>query len=723
MVTSSHIYEFGPFQFDTGAHRLLKGDTPVSLTPKCFDLLLILIENRGRAMSKSELLEALWPESQVEEGNLAFQVSALRKALGPEAGSWIETVPRHGYRLSAPVVIHPAAYVPAPTPGGIGMIHPEAPVRGSSRFLKGAVLGIVALAVTGAVVVRFSQNHMAPMAMRPAPLTAFRGFEANPALSPDGTHVAFAWNGEKQDNFDIYVMAIPSGAPVRVTTNAAEDMRPAWSPDGSSIAFLRRLSADRGELVVIPAAGGPEHKVAETREQPWFSPRKPTAIAWFPDGRSIAAPHREAGDRSEGIYLFSLTGQKRRLTMPPPGFHSDRMPSFSPDGRALAFCRLPGGFVSEIYLLPLDANLQPSGQERRLTDHKRWSGQPVWTRDGRSIFHVFGNDSSKGREIRSIDVANPQAPSQTIPINYEVSEITLGRHLVYSRQFEDTNIWRAELPGNGALPVEAELFISSTWVDQTPKYSPDGSEIAFISSRSGSREVWVSNADRSNPVRITSFNGTMIGQPSWSPDGQWITFHARVEGSNDIFVVPAAGGPLKRLTANTWEDHYPNYSRDGRLMFFSSRRSGDMQIWRMSPDGSDAVQITTSGAAHNPAESPDGKAVFYHSFQDPGEIRRIPVHGGEPVRIAGPTQRFPVGFTVTSEGVYYGAPPHAGDQRFIRFRSFSTGQDKPIVAVKRPFHSGMSVSPDSRYIIFDQYDESGSDLMMVENFSLGNTGR
>jgi Tol biopolymer transport system component/DNA-binding winged helix-turn-helix (wHTH) protein len=716
------IYKFGPFQFDTGGHRLLKENAPVSLTPKSFELLRILIENPGRAISKSELLEALWPDSQVEEGNLAFQVSVLRKALGPEASSWIETVPRYGYRLSMPVVVHPGGDMPAAA-SAVSATHAEAVAGHASRFLTRGALVIVALGVTLAIVFRFPSNHTTPMMVRPSPLTTFRGFEANPALSPDGNRVAFAWNGEKQDNFDIYVMAIPSGTPVRLTTNAAEDMSPAWSPDGHSVAFLRRLSADRGELMVVSAEGGTEHKVAETREQPWFSPRKPGAIAWYPDGRWIAASHRDSGDRSEGIYLFSLAGQKRRLTMPPPGLHSDRMPSFSPDGRALAFCRLPGGFVSEIYVMRLDTSLQPSGEARRVTDNKRWSAQPVWTDDGRSILHVFGDDASKGREIRSIEVANPHRPAKTIPVTDEVSEIALGRHLVYSRQIEDTNIWRAELPKNGSPPAEAELFISSTQVDQTPRYSPDGKKIAFISSRSGSRELWVSNADRTNAIRMTFFNGPIIGHPSWSPDGQWITFHARPEGPTDIFVMPASGGAPKRLTTNRWEDHYPNFSRDGRSIYFSSRRSGEMQIWKMSPEGEGATQITTSGGAHNPAESPDGKAVFYHLLQDPGEIWRISVRGGQTVRIAGPTQRFPVGYTVTPEGIYYGAPPHAGEQRFIRFLRFSTGQDNPAVLAKRPFHSGMSVSPDSRYIIFDQYDESGSDLMIIENFTAGNTDR
>ena len=70
------------------------------------------------------------------------------------------------------------------------------------------------------------------------------------------------------------------------------------------------------------------------------------------------------------------------------------------------------------------------------------------------------------------------------------------------------------------------------------------------------------------------------------------------------------------------------------------------------------------------------------------------------------------------EGIYYGAPPHSGEKRFIQFFNFATGESRPVVVAKRPFHVGMSVSPDSRYILFDQYDESSSDLMMLENFRI-----
>ncbi|HEY7307090.1 MAG TPA: winged helix-turn-helix domain-containing protein [Bryobacteraceae bacterium] len=707
------IVRFGPFEVNVQRRLLRKRGVRIKLQTQPFRVLAALLEQPGAVITRDDLRLRLWPaDTFVDfEHGLNTAVTRLRQALGDSAGRprYIETVAKHGYRFCAEVETRPNE--------GDKKIH-SVPAPKRERRVGIWIAAVIAVAVTGTGIYFMLRNHSLTRVERPVPLTTFTGFEANPAISPDGTQVAFTWNGENQANFDIYTMPNHSGPPVRLTTDPAEDLSPAWSPDGRTIAFLRRLNSERGQLVLVPAAGGPEHTLAETWEQTWFQPRRPRALTWAPDGRWIAATHHEAGEPSDGIYLFSLTGEKRRLTAPPANFYGDRMPAFSPNSRFLAFCRLPGGFTAEIYLLALDADFRPRGEPRRLTNNKRWSAEPVWTPDGHHILYVFGEDSSQGREVRVIDVANPQARARRILLSDDVSEIALGHDLVYARQFEDTNIWRAELPMDGKPPVAGQLFISSTWIDQTPQYSPDGKKIAFASSRSGSREIWVSNSDSSNPVRLTFFGGPMVGTPTWSHDGQWIAFHARPEGPTDVFVMPAAGGPVKRLTKNDWEDHYPVYSHDGRAIFFSSRRSGKRQIWRMSSDGGDPVQIVTPGQAHNPVESPDGKTIYYHRPEDPGEIWSVPVQGGQAVRVAGPTQRYPVGFTVTSKGIYYGAPPHAGQERFIRFLSFATGRNTPVVVAKRPFHTGVSVSPDSRYILYDQYDEEGSDLMLVENFRL-----
>ena len=104
-LNTGHLYEFGPFVLDTAQHVLLRQGKPVPLTPKTYDLLLVLVENSGRMLPKDELMKAVWPDSFVEDSNLTQQISAVRKALGETAGEdrYIVTVPGKGYRFAAAV--------------------------------------------------------------------------------------------------------------------------------------------------------------------------------------------------------------------------------------------------------------------------------------------------------------------------------------------------------------------------------------------------------------------------------------------------------------------------------------------------------------------------------------------------------------------------------------------------------------------------------------------
>jgi DNA-binding winged helix-turn-helix (wHTH) protein/TolB-like protein len=104
-MPENQFYEFGPFVLDTVQHVLLKARQPVTLTPKTYDALLVMVRNSGRILSKEELMAALWPDSFVEESNLTQQVSMIRKALGESPGEdrYIVTVPGRGYRFAAQV--------------------------------------------------------------------------------------------------------------------------------------------------------------------------------------------------------------------------------------------------------------------------------------------------------------------------------------------------------------------------------------------------------------------------------------------------------------------------------------------------------------------------------------------------------------------------------------------------------------------------------------------
>src|SRR5437867_8166057 len=99
----SGLYDFGAYRLDPAKRLLTRDGESVTLAPKTYELLLLLVQSEGRALSKRELMTALWSDTFVEEANLSYQIAALRKALGEEGDQWIETVPRHGYRFTAAV--------------------------------------------------------------------------------------------------------------------------------------------------------------------------------------------------------------------------------------------------------------------------------------------------------------------------------------------------------------------------------------------------------------------------------------------------------------------------------------------------------------------------------------------------------------------------------------------------------------------------------------------
>ena len=147
------LYEFGPFRMDVQRRVFTSGGHAIPLAPKTFDLLVFLVQSDGRAVSKQELMTALWPDTFVEEANLSFQISTLRKALGESGSRWIETLPKHGYRFVATVRdVQPEA---------------EAPVERSHRNRRATfaiALVLVLVGATGVGLYRFLDRLvLAPM--------------------------------------------------------------------------------------------------------------------------------------------------------------------------------------------------------------------------------------------------------------------------------------------------------------------------------------------------------------------------------------------------------------------------------------------------------------------------------------------------------------------------------------------------------------------------------
>ena len=575
------------------------------------------------------------------------------------------------------------------------------------------------LATVGVWLVR-SKNEVPEVPLVVVPLTSYPGNEDGPSFSPDGTQVAFAWNGEKQDNWDIYVKQIGVEPPYRLTNDPATDYNPAWSPDGRLIAFLRYLPPGKTAIMVIPQRGGSERILAEINVSLQGGAFGPSlSLSWTPDSKWLVGPASTTGQHGVGLHLYSVeTGEQRPLTDPPIEENGDTAPSVSPDGRILVFSRVSPDFYNRtLWLLHLGEGYQPLGKEEKVQTSNMTNVGAAWLPDGSEF--VFGSGQEPDLGLWRIAVSSGAIPRR---INLNASNASapaisrLGRRLAFETERFDLNIWRIDLKGRGQKPGLPYRFIASTQLQKYPAYSPDGRRIAFMSERSGTDEIWICDSDGSKTAQLTSLGGSGIYGPSWSPDSQNIALTVAQKGmKEDIYVVSVNGGVPRRMTTDPAEDKWPYWSHDGKWIYFSSTRTGREEIWKMPSNGGEALQITRN-SGDTPQESADGKYLYYmKGWPEAVSVWRASVDGNQEAKVLDSVHSEGQ-WTVGKEGIYFFRTPDKMGHSDICFYEFATGQIRKVLTIQRLVDTHIAVSPDGGAILYPQSDESGSVLMLVENF-------
>ncbi len=684
---------FGPFEADVTSGELRKHGTPVRLQEQPARILRVLLEHHGEVVSREELVKLLWPDGTFVDFDrgLNAAVNRLRQALSDSAESprYVETVARRGYRFIAAVetpVDQPESAVQARAPG--------------VRKWMAAVGGLLVV-VTGAWLWLRPNPETENTARQPVPLTSYEGVENYPSFSPDGTQVAFSWNGPKQDNTDIYVKVIGSDPPLRLTTDPADDTFPAWSPDGRYIAFYR---AGQGILLVAPT-GGPE--------QPLVAPPVfPNPMSWSMDGRYVAFSRDAQGVEPGGIFLADVRsgGAVRRLTRA-EGAVGHCAPAFAPDGRSIAFASCTGTGGCGLRVMEIDDAIHPRGGARL-----RWQGSDMiqavaWSADSRSIvFSVYALERGlRLFEIRVPGSGNPQPLMFAAP-GAAFAALSRGNRLSYSSFKADHDLWQWR---DGEFSRNS---MSSTFSEGNPQYSPDGSRVAFASMRSGPMELWVANADGSGSVRLTTSRSS--GSPRWSPDGRQLVYDTQnQDGTWDVMISDTAGGQAKTVARTPVDEDVPSFSHDGRWIYFSSNRGGNEEIYRVPTAGGDPVRLTDAGG-WVAFESMDGESVYYSKANlactAPLFVRQI--SGGPERQVVDSVCGR--GFAVTRSGIFYTSGPDRDGRVAVRLLDPATGGSREVARADGPFYGyvHLAVSPDMRTILLAASRTTQADLYLVENF-------
>ena len=667
---------FGPFTLDLESRQLTNAGEEIHLEPKAFELLSALVLERPKVVSKADLQERLWPGTFVAEANLSNLVAEIRAALGDPARApkFVRTAHGFGYAFcgEAEPLIEPTDAVPVPEApksrdGLVAELPAVSPRPRSSRlpWLVAGLLG-VGLIATAIVTLRrdgglVSGADLAQFTIAPPENASFggptrggSGTATQLAVSPDGRHIVFVARTGAAYQIWLRPVATLEATPIPGTEGGTF---PFWSPDSRSIGFFAN-----GKLKTVQIAGGPPIVLADA----------PTSMggSWSRDNVILFSP----GAPQRGLWRVSSAGGVPTLVTSldtKTGEDAHRWPHFLPDGRHFFYTAVtgvccPASTPAVIRIGSLDRPGDEVTLFQAESSVSYASGHVIFARDDTLMAQPF-------------DLETRQLRGEAFPLAERVT--TEGTRYVGASASENGTL----VYGQAAADVPRQL----TWFDRTGHVlgivgdaapyaglalSPDERRVA-VTLETGTPEnvdIWLIDIDRDIRSRLTVHPGADVS-PVWSPDGTRIAFQSSrarqpvalrqtlsdgtggdellleragnftmtpsgwskdgfiaytVLGS-DVWILPLSGDrkPFAFMeTPLPFIEAQAVFSPDGRWIAYMSNEGGQRDVYVQSFPGPGArSQVSKDGGTH-PVWRADGRELFYLAAD--GTMMAVPVAAG-----------------------------------------------------------------------------------------------
>lgn len=746
-------YVSGKFELDKRTRRLLHDGTLVVVSQRGIDILFYLIERQGAPVSKKELTKAVWPDEDAVQSRLVKQISLLRQSLENvgDGSAIIETVPGFGYRVAqwgikatpdVPDVVTPLdSAVPAGTlvtvepvlsavtlaAGDSDALSARPRIRRPRRVLFGGLFLVILcylfLFTISQIEGRF---QLGPSGILLAKNSS--SFKNNLNFSRDGRLLAYYQSDEPAASGDLVILNLEEDrvTPLSVKLQKSEDM--AWAPDNRSIVLVRPdgSSGQRRNLVLATIDGRAGRTVGQVEAG---------GVDWAPDGQSFAiCDHPEGSSASTLIHILSVDGQSKRAltTSSPDEPRHDRRPRFSPDGSLVVFIRQvewEGGTSEALFIVDV-----AQGRERQLTfDHARITDVD-WSPNGEELFFI--SDRTGGGHLWRLSIATGREdvqPSLAASIGNQLRSFSLSDNGDLAYVCLPGNATRIDLVPLSVDPLTSLIerkrgrerlpcTLSSISSTHSPVFSPDGRQLAFISDRSGTEEVWVANTDCSDYRQLTFFNDAGLGYPDWSPDGTRIAFTRSKGGQSDIFAVELASNRVEQLTASSGAMSFTRWShKAGEIYYRQCRSTG-------STDSAQSCQLLKLDMARNEsvivssyfdgeyAESYDQSKLYFTRY---GRIWRRDLQSGLEAPVAG-MRDIPAGdnWYLRGNQLFIVNRQRLISPTLLRF-DLVTGRREQVMNLDAFLPGplpGVTVSPDGRLLAYSTLVHSDLEIRLVSYF-------
>ncbi len=557
MLLKTNKFKFDEFLFDAQEKVLFREGKPVSITPKVFELLLVLIENHGHLVEKNELIKKVWADSFVEDGNLAYTMRLLRIALGDDKQNprFIETVSRRGYRFIAEVREITEENV---LNNNFKLIEKNS---ADSLKFKNFLIPVAAVLIIGIIFAGFwlakSKIVEAAAPVLSAPFASEKlstnGKVLRAVISPDGKTVVYTNGIEGKQS--VWLRQLESANNVEIIP-PSDDFYYGLelSPDSNFLYFVRapKSVARQFDIYRVSIFGGIPTKIIGDADG-W--------ISISPDGANISFVrcYYRDDDYCSLWIADALDGKNERkiVSRPRPFRIGDNQ--ISPDGKTIAFAVGQSETQANEFSLS-EVNIE-NGQERELTTEKFFNIRSLaWLPDREGLLLVASRVPNKQYRIWQISADSGKAVTLTKDSEtyWELSLDKAASRLVATQTKQDFRLHLLNLENPSVKRVLADASGVS--------FAPDG-KIIFSSLMTGNDEIWSINAD---------------------------------------------GSGQRQLTNNPADEYVSVVSPDGNSIFFSSNRTGETHVWRMNADGSNQTQITQKTGGFPLSVTPDGNWLYYH---------------------------------------------------------------------------------------------------------------
>ena len=710
MIDTSMPYIVGDWRVEARRHILIDstGET-LRLPPKTIDVLCLLASRQGEVISRSEILDQIWQSGNGGDDSLNNAISSLRTAFGDDRKNprYIETIPKRGYRLAAQVtnIEDNQAGVDDATSRPIWTRPAIQAWGGGAIFSFGALIFFL----TADWDTRPERDSDTVNDVRV--VTSLPGVERDAQISPDKNRMIFSHDG------DIYLSSLASNDAQQLTRTPARDIAPAWLPGGIEIAFMRR-DGNRCELLVRNMTDATLRSLGACALATFPALAAHPTEPWL--AYSELAPQTGFLDL---VWVDTVSGahSQQTITAPDAASASYFYFRFSPDGEKIAFVRSQIKRDQVLY-----ADIETPADDLTTANAASFPkiGPPAATplmAERINGIDWLGNNgliASIAEQYRATlqqyDLFADVISTLPVPSDNPIFPMASrdGAMIIWSDAYFDMDIWSAAKTSAGAF--EERKIVNSTKLDAFPAISPDGMKLAFLSSRSGSLEVWLADADGGNQRQLTFFSSE-VTSPVWAPDSGSLIFSALVDDQFDIWTIAHDEADPRRITSSKEDEIVTGWGTNASSVLFFTDAGGTYSVNEVTVNDPSKTRRLLEGATYAKTGCNKTQLFFFRSIEN--GLWRHDLTGNEEVQVVSELDAVePDAWAVGKKGVYYLTPaPDGIANLMIAPCAGGAAQKLADIGGMAPFHH-LSLSlvedEDGEHLYFAKTDQLEADIMI-----------